>query len=69
MAKDPAEFIELCIKWSRPEMDEQRQELAQKQRKDILGAHTYFHRLAGLLRTVGFAREADRMLEHVRSIV
>ena len=69
MANGPMEFIELCVKWSRPEMEPQRQELARKQRRDILNGHTYFHRLAGLLRTVGFAGEADKMLEHAKSIV
>lgn len=69
MANGPMEFIELCVKWSRPEMESQRRDLAEKQRRDILDGHTYFHRLAGLLRTVGFAGEADKMLEHAKSIV
>lgn len=52
VANNPAEFVELCKHWS--ESDE-RDVLADKQRQEVLAGHTYFHRMARLLRSLGIS--------------
>ena len=61
MAKDPMDFLSLIGKWLAAS-EVERQEVAFRQRQEVLNAHTYFHRLAGLLQQVGFKPEADKML-------
>jgi len=68
MAQNPAQFLELCEHWLNPSRDEERKALAEKQRKEVLAEHTYFHRLAGLLVAVGFKSESDQMLNHAGSL-
>tara|TARA_R110000751_G_scaffold6623_5_gene28186 strand:+ start:2791 stop:3753 length:963 start_codon:yes stop_codon:yes gene_type:complete len=42
--------------------EEERQELVKKQQEEILLAHTYHHRVAGLLDSVGYKTEAEAMI-------
>jgi hypothetical protein len=44
---------------------QERSEIANKQRADVLQSHTYHHRMAALLGTLGFAAEAAKLLEVV----
>jgi hypothetical protein len=42
--------------------DEARRNLAKQQQEEVLASHTYHHRLANLLRELGFTTEAENML-------
>lgn len=62
VARDPTDMLELCHHYSRPQFATQRDEVAEQQRNDVLGNHTYHHRMAGLLRQLGYHAEADALL-------
>ncbi len=63
VASTPAQFYEYCHYFARPENVEERRQIAQKQKEEVLSAHTYHHRLSGLLDALEFKDEARRMLE------
>lgn len=62
VANSPEEMLKLCYHYSRPEHAAERQEIADAQRNEVLANHTYHHRMAALLRQLGFNAEADHML-------
>lgn len=61
MASNPEEYKSLIVHYSRPENSQERVVLADRVREATLSAHTYHHRMSGLLRAVGFEGEADGM--------
>lgn len=63
VAQNTENFVNLCRNFTRPENAAERQELAEKQRQDVLSAHTYHHRIKTLFSALGFAEEAKGMLD------
>ena len=62
IAQNPTDYSKLCLYYSRAVNAEERVAKVKEQRAEILANHTYHHRLAGLLRAVGFTDAADDML-------
>jgi hypothetical protein len=62
IANTPEQFKQHCHYYAAPENAAERKELAEKQKAEVLAAHTYHHRLAGLLAACGFADEAIGMI-------
>jgi hypothetical protein len=60
MTKDPQDYSERCLHFI--QQDDERKQLAEKQRQFVLNNHTYHHRLSSLFRAVGFHDEAVQML-------
>lgn len=60
IAQNPQQFKDYCYHYINNENE--RIELAEKQRTEVLAQHTYHHRLAGLLSELGFSTEAQEML-------
>jgi spore maturation protein CgeB len=60
MAQDPQDYSERCLYFI--QHDDERKQLAEKQRQFVLNNHTYHHRLSGLFHAVGFHDEAAQML-------
>lgn len=62
VAQDANQFKSMIIKYSRDECQEERLELAEKQKQEILAKHTYHHRMATLFTSLGWREEAANML-------
>ena len=62
VAATPSHFLELCRHFVNPKNQQERVEITECQRKEVLQAHTYHHRMSVLLRAVGFEKEADELL-------
>ena len=60
VAKDPDEFVAMCVKYSQDERA--RLSLVQQQREQVLANHTYHHRISRLLLDLGFTNESMGML-------
>lgn len=63
MADSPAKFKELYNYYTRPENAAERIRVAAKQKEEVLGSHTYHHRMSTLLSALGFHQEAAGMLD------
>jgi hypothetical protein len=64
IARNPAEFSDMCHYWANMPPDHI-QKKSDEQRKDVLSAHTYAHRLANLFNALGFTDEAKALLDTV----
>lgn len=62
VAHNPEQFQEYVRHYSRPDTQVERMELVAKQRNEVLSAHTYHHRLAGLFAALGLNDDAAKML-------
>lgn len=62
IASNPQQFKELCHHFCSNEQE--RIELVDKQRAEVLAGHTYHHRCANLLSVLGFEAESKHMLEN-----
>lgn len=63
VSQNPQNFEDLCKHYTRPENDAERQELVNKQRMEVLNAHTYHHRMQTLLSALGFTEEAAGLVD------
>lgn len=61
MASNPKEFVSLCKYYVSNNVE--RDELASRQRDYIIGNHSYYHRVAVMLRAAGFCDEAEKMVK------
>lgn len=61
VAQHPEHFHSLCLHYSRN--DQERMDLAAQQKAEVLGGHTYHHRMSGLLAALRWAEEAQNMLK------
>ena len=59
MAENPSEFMNLCNHYVKN--DEERNELANKQRRYMVDNHTYFDRVKTFMLASGFKNEADEV--------
>jgi len=64
VAGSPGEFAEACLRFA----GSWDPALAGRQRYDVLSAHTYHHRLAGLLSALGFGLAAAEMQTYIRCL-
>jgi hypothetical protein len=62
----PAEFLDLCIYWSRDQREPDRQQLVRVLREQVFAEHTYFHRMGTLLEALGHTAEAGQLRSYVR---
>lgn len=62
IAHNPEQFQEYIRHFSRVDKQTERMELVAKQRNEVLSAHTYHHRLAGLFTALGMNDDAAKML-------
>ena len=62
VASNAEQFKEYCLYFSDPAQNDERKELTNQQRKEVLASHTYHHRMSSLLSSVGFDKEAGLML-------
>lgn len=62
IATNPTQFRDYCIHYSKPENAAERIEITNRQRSEVLSAHTYHHRMSALLSKLGFHDEARAML-------
>lgn len=62
VASNPTQFNEYCVHFSKPENAVERIALANRQRNEVLAAHTYHHRMATLLSGLGFHNDAQQLL-------
>lgn len=60
VAQNPSMFSELCEYYIKNEAE--REEIAERQRQEVLKSNTYHHRIAALLSKLGFIAEATEML-------
>jgi hypothetical protein len=60
VAASPDHFKDMCMHYLTN--DQERIELIQKQQSEVLNNHTYHHRTALLLRSVGYDDQSDHML-------
>lgn len=60
VASNPNQFKEYCVHFTKN--DQERIEIAAKQRSEVLENNTYHHRMANLLRRLGYESEAIAML-------
>jgi len=60
VAANPQHFRDLCLHYINN--DAERVEIARKQHDEVLANHTYHHRMAGLLKLLGFEDQAKQML-------
>lgn len=63
VSQNAENFVDLVKHYTRPENAAERQELAEKQRQDVLSANTYHHRMSTLFAALGFANEAKGMFD------
>lgn len=63
VSQNPANFLDLCVHYSRPAQAVERAALAAQQCREVLESHTYHHRVRTLLEATGFAAEGRRMTE------
>lgn len=61
-ANNPEQFLDRLTYFSRPENSSERIVMARQQQREVLSAHTYHHRLAGLFLALGWSDEASHML-------
>jgi len=61
VARDQNDYLEKCLYYIRNEAE--RIQLAEQQRQQVLNNHTYHHRMRGLLSVLGFAEQAQDMLD------
>jgi len=62
VARNPSEYLEMCLYYARGENEAERIELAGKQQSEVFSAHTYHHRMAALFKSVGFVDDSERMV-------
>lgn len=62
VAQNPQNYSDLCWHYSRPENAAERLDLTVRVRAEVLAGHTYHHRLAGMLSSLGFTADAAQML-------
>jgi hypothetical protein len=62
VSSNPSQFRDYCHHFCDPANEQERAKLATAQRMEVLAAHTYHHRCAGLLSALGFEGEAHHML-------
>lgn len=67
-ASCPEHFKSLCLHYAGAS-DSVTSPLARKQRYEVLGAHTYHHRVAGLLAALGFNSAASEMQTYVKGLL
>jgi len=61
VAQNPKNFAELCLHYIQNE--DERLEMVNKQKAEVLAVHTYHHRIQTLLLALGFVDEAKGMLD------
>lgn len=66
MANNPKEYLELCQYYLKH--NEKRQQLAAKQRQEILKDHTYFSRINTFLGASGFNEESAATVKYIASL-
>ncbi len=62
IAKNSIEYKEMILSYCNDSNSNERIKLARQQYSDVINAHTYHHRLAGLLSALGFSQESSSML-------
>jgi len=62
IATNPDQFRNYCLHFAKPENAAERIEVTNRQRNEVLEAHTYHHRMATLFAALGFHTEAQQML-------
>lgn len=63
IARNPTEYKDMIMYYSKENNSQERKALATAQRNEVLNAHTYHHRLSLLLESIGFTNEANLMIE------
>ncbi len=62
IARNSIEYKEMILSYCGDSNSGERIKLARQQYNDVINAHTYHHRLAGLLSALGFSQESSSML-------
>lgn len=62
VSQEAQHYKNMCVHYSRPENDDERRELVERQKAEVLGNHTYHHRLSRLFSRLGWQDEADHMV-------
>lgn len=62
IAQNADQFKKLLVKYSSDDYQEERLEIANEQKREVLDNHTYHHRMAGLFSSLGWEDEAAKMV-------
>lgn len=62
VASNPSNFKDMCLHFANDKHEKERNELIAAQRSEVLSAHTYHHRIAGLMGALGFKVESAEMI-------
>lgn len=62
IAQNAKNFVDLCRHFTRRENADERQQVVDKQKQEVLEGHTYHHRISKLFEELGFIGDAKRIL-------